>query len=156
MLSWDSYYDECQTGILESIELAFNIKFPDSMKALYGVGDAPFIDEPENNMAVYRFSENDLSGEFGSAMYFFRSQGGSVSENIKDRKIENPCHLPNNCIEVASDGGGETLVLKFDEGKADASIWHLSPSGRLQGRTGLIFVADSFNTFLQKIEFIEE
>lgn len=70
--------------------------------------------------------------------------------------MEASTRLPNNCIEVASDGGGETLVLKFETGKEEASIWHSSPSGRLYDKTDLIFVADTFEDFLEKIEFIDE
>ncbi|MHA3916767.1 SMI1/KNR4 family protein [Halovulum sp. GXIMD14793] len=148
MVQWQSYYEPVD---LEFIEAHYPY-LPDEMKELYRKGDSPHPIECEDGLVVYDIP--DIAGEIGSALNFL-----SLRDEEDIDSIVRSCNLLKEEVRpkflpIARDGGSEMLLLKTSDPEF-LSIWHYSPNFRLDQKTQLFKVSETFGDFLDFIKVVQ-
>lgn len=143
VIEWQSFFDPVEQ---ERVRTVFP-QAPDEFTRLYAVGDAPFICDQDDKFPAYPIP--DIQGQYGGCTNMLGLRKDAADSAISFAQLFTT-EFSTEFAPIARDGGGELLLLK----SIDLSIWHFSPNGRLDPQIKKFRIADSFQHFLMKIEFL--
>lgn len=149
MTKWESFFESIAPEIVSA-------KYPDwpiSLRRIYSCGDAPAPALEDDQIAIYDIP--DVPGQFGSCLYFLKI----LDEESFDSVVRSSKLLPEDMakifIPIARDGGSEMLLLRND-GSGTLPVWHYSPNFRLSSKRTVFKIADNFDDFLEKVQYVLE
>lgn len=151
-LGWESRGEPVTDEDFSMIERQIGYSLPSELKNLYKIGDSPCPAVKNDEYIFYRLNDSRIDCEkyYGYATYFMSAHEDPMDSTIMNSFRDPRPILPDNCIEISEDGGGEALVLRYDT--ETPTVWHFSPNGRIHDTETLFFVADNFAEFLTKLE----